>query len=189
MGVSNTDWRLVKWTADFLAKVCSPDRVRWRVYLPMGTEMPVMLKSLGQSYVIRPGRKAKQVAYHVYVNHRPYLRQVRQWVEEIDQWPKWAIWPYFAGRFDGDGSVAASGRWGARIAYGSCEEAAEDQVLLARFPHIEARVYWFRAAGMSVLYVLRKDTPAFLDAIRPFSVKLSGELDPVETDSRSRPAR
>lgn len=184
IGVSNTDWRLAKWTSDFLAKICGTARVRWRAYLPIGTDIPVQLKMLGQPYVVRPGRKAKQVAYHVYVNHRPYLRQVHQWVSEMEQWPQWAIWPYFAGRFDGDGSVAANGRWGARIAYGSSEEALADQAFMIRATRIKTRVYRFKAARTSVLYVLKQDTPTFLDTIQPFSIKLSGELDPVETDSR-----
>lgn len=190
IGISNTDPRLAKWTSDFLTKICGPIRVRWRVYLPVGIETPPSwLGGIGRPYVVRPVQKARRVSYHVYVNHRPFLRQVKQWVSRVDRWPAGTVWPYFAGRFDGDGHISKNGRWGVRIAYGTSIEAQADQAFLARVGRMESRVYRFRAARMSVLYILKRHRPVFLNAIRPFSVKLNGELDPVETESAAKGGR
>lgn len=189
IGISNTDGRLARWTADFLTRNCGPARVRWRVYLPPGAELPAWLEAIGWPAVVRPVQKAKQVSYHVYVNHRPFLRQVRGWVENVGRYPDRMIRAYFAGRFDGDGCVGTNSRWGARVVYGGAREAEEDRRLLMRACEVEARVYEYRAAKTFVLYVLRRHTPAFLNAIQPFSIKLGGVLDPVETEFQAAGAR
>ena len=103
---------------------------------------------------------------------------MRQWRSEIQELPRWAILPYLAGRFDGDGSVAADGRQDVRIVYGSREEASTDQRLLQRVRDYSTRIYTYHAARTWVLYISRYHARDFLSDLRLFSSK----LNPVETD-------
>jgi intein/homing endonuclease len=97
---------------------------------------------------------------------------MRQWQAAIEELPQWAIFPYLAGRFDGDGSVASDGRQDVRIAYGSLPEALNDQQLLQQVRAYRTRVYRYAKARTWVLYVSRFDARDFLNDLRPFSSKL-----------------
>lgn len=173
IGLSNVDASLAMRMARFLAAQFSQARVRLRVYVPEGVEKPVeYARRIAESVVYRHVGKARQASYHVYVNSRPFLRQMRAWRAAIDELPQWAILPYLAGRFDGDGSVASDGRRDVRIVYSSREEAAKDQRLLQHVRAYRTRVYGYTKARTWVLYVSRFDARDFLNDLRMFSHKL-----------------
>ena len=173
IGLSNVDALLAIRMADFLAHRFGRARVRLRVYVPQGVERPVAYaKRIADAIVYRHVRKARHASYHVYVNSRPFLRQMRQWRTELDTLPEWAILPYLAGRFDGDGSVAVDGRQDLRIVYGTREEATRDLILLQRVRTYETRVYRYARARTWVLYCSRQDAPDLLNDLRVFSTKL-----------------
>lgn len=173
IGLSNVDAGLALRMAGYLASRFGRARIRLRVHVPQGVERPVVYaKQMADTIVYRHVGKARQASYHVYVNSRAFLRQMRQWRADLDQLPAWAILPYLAGRFDGDGSVAKDGRHDLRIVYGTPDEAREDQGLLRRIRTYRTQVYAYRKSHTWVVYCSRMDTPDLLNDLRAFSSKL-----------------
>ena len=93
------------------------------------------------------------------------------------------IIPYFAGRFDGDGSVASDFRRDLRIVYGNLAEAIVDKQLLTKVRGYKTRIYRYKKANTYCLYVSRNDARNFLQDILPFSQKMR-TLCPVETEGK-----
>lgn len=101
IGLSNVDSDLIKEFSEFLLQLFPKNRLKLRVYKP-------------------DGYKRRQTAYQVYVNSRPLLRKFKIWKENPGQSiTKEYAFPYFGGRFDGDGSVAKDYYRDCRIVYGS----------------------------------------------------------------------
>lgn len=170
IGITNVNKRLVDRFANFLERFFPKNRIRLRIYHPLGKK-PV--DNMTSSY---PMRLAKQIAYQLYVNSRPLLRLFQTTERAIATIPPQYILPYFAGRFDGDGSVDKNLRNDLRIAYSNLEEARTDQLLLAKLGRYTTRVYHYKKARTHILYVSRLSAQSFLDDIAQFSVKVQSLL-------------
>jgi hypothetical protein len=83
---------------------------------------------------------------------------------------------YFAGRFDGDGSIGKGRRKDLRIVYKTRKEAEIDQQLLAKVGIDKTSIYHYQQAGTFALYLWRKHTPKFVRMIQPESLKINGLL-------------
>ena len=94
-----------------------------------------------------------------------------------------AIGAYFAGRFDGDGSIDSDNRKYCRIVYSNQREAEFDRELIAKIGISNASVYDYRAAGEWCLYVPRSDAGKFLKIINQFRTGSRNVYsNPVETE-------
>lgn len=170
VGITNVDSRLVDRFAAFLATKLPRERIKLRTYHPMGTKKSALKTP---SY---PMRLAKQVAYQLYVNSRPLLRLFQKTERELENLPTKYIPAYFAGRFDGDGSVDKNLRNDLRITYSSRAEAEADERLLVRCGDFHSRIYHYRSAKTYILYVGRNRAEQFLKKIEPYSIKVQSLL-------------
>lgn len=170
IGLTNVDKRLADRFVRYLEKLFPRERIKWQIYYPPGQ------KPSGVDLPMQPLSKAKQVAYRPYVNSRPLLRLFQKAESQVSDIPKKYILAYFAGRYDGDGSVDKDLRSDLRIAYSNRAEAKVDQTLLKRLKRYKARVYHYRSAKTYVLYVSRYDANRFLRDIAPYSVLVKALL-------------
>lgn len=156
IGISNVEPELVLRFARYLSQILSPDRLRLRVYEVEGERPDERVVKLTERISIRPASKMKRTAYHLYVNSRPLVRRFFADRRRLAEVPKHLLGPYFAGRFDGDGS------WGTtpRIAYTTSEEAHGDLNLLSRAGVERASVLFYEKANEYCIYVHR---PAWID--------------------------
>lgn len=166
IGITNVDRTLVNRFAQYLGKLLPRERIKLRVYHPRGKAPRV------GTVPTYPMRLAKQVAYQLYVNSRPLLRMFQQAETQVAALPTKHIMAYFAGRFDGDGSVDKNLRSDLRITYSNRAEAAADQSLLAKLGRYGTCVYHYRGARTYILYVRRTSAEQFLHDIAPYSVKV-----------------
>jgi len=179
IGVSNTDVDLIRSSKKFLENYFPRERLRLTVYYPLDKYdnkqkwklIPKDLWKIKITYCV--SKKAKHIAYHLYVNSRPFLRlftkcrqNIKITVKEKD------IYAYFAGRFDGDGCINNDFRRDCRIVYSTEKEAIEDLNLLRKFNFRLSKVYRYRNAKTYVLYVSRFEAGNFLKNISKYSIKL-----------------
>lgn len=113
----------------------------------------------------------KRTAYQIYVNSRPLVRcffGAKQLLGTIEA--KY-IGPYFAGRFDGDGT------WGStpRIVYRTREEAETDKGLLEQLK-IRSSVLHYAKANEYCVYIHKRGWDLFRDAIHDHSWKSERRL-------------
>ena len=159
IGLTNVNHILIDEFRRFLLKFFPQERLKMRIY------------SRGESPEHYYSKKATRPAYQLYVNSRPFLRYFRVARENPGRFlNQHSIFAYFAGRFDGDGSVAADDRSDLRIAYSGNEEANRDARLLTRIG-IVPKVYTYSKARTFVLYVSRFDAQKFLNGISEFSLR------------------
>lgn len=154
VGISTVTYDYVEKFKEFFLGMFPIERIKMRIYDP-------------DNY------KRRQRAYHLYVNSRPLLRKFK----EIKQNPlvyihKSDIVPYFAGRFDGDGSVARDFYSDCRIVYGTEQEARDDKKLLEDNGFTQSKIYRYTAAHTWCLYISRLETKQFLSLLYPYSVRL-----------------
>lgn len=117
--------------------------------------------------------RIKYNRHHLFVNSRPLLREFITGRNNLEKMKKKdMIKAYFAGRFDGDGSVDKNFRNDCRIVYGKNKEVELDQKLLGKININQTRIYYYKKARTFVLYVSRYQANAFLKNIYPYSVKL-----------------
>ncbi len=79
---------------------------------------------------------------------------------------------YFAGRFDGDGSVDKNFKSDCRIVYGNKKEVEIDKTLIAKIGIDNTKLYYYKSANTFCLYISRYQARYFLERIYPYSVKL-----------------
>lgn len=165
IGLSNTNLVLIYRFLDFLLMKFPKDRIRIRVY---GNRVSKRLNGFKKSFC----KCSKNVltAYHVYVNSRPLVREFLFSLDNRKLLAKDCIYPYFAGRFDGDGSISSKGEF-CRIVYGDLKELTLDRSLLIG---INTSVYRYTSAGTYCLYFSKGTLPKFLERIRAYSI--SGKL-------------
>lgn len=179
IGVSNTDIDLIRLSKKFLENYFPKERLRLTVYYPLDKNIvkqkreliPKDFWEIKTTYCI--SKKAKHIAYHLYVNSRPFLRlftECRQKIKRIVEGKN--IYAYFAGRFDGDGSISKDFRSDCRIVYSTEKEAIEDLNLLRKFNFHLSKVYKYKQAKTYVLYVSRLEASNFLKNISKYSIKL-----------------
>ncbi len=170
IGITNVDRRLVARFDNFFGSLFPRERIKLRTYYPRG-QKPDEVRPSTYSMQL-----AKQTAYQLYVNSRPLLRLFRAAERTVAALPAPYIHAYFAGRFDGDGSVDKNFRNDLRITYSNFSEATTDQILLATIGDYKTRVYHYRSAHTYVLYVGRECAEQFLHDIAPYSVRVQSFL-------------
>ncbi len=174
VGLSNTDECLIGAFHQFFLKLFPKDRLRLRVY----TNPLFQDKSFGENLVKRLDieqlsqlylKKSVRPTIHVYVNSRPLLRTFVRARKNVELLSGKNIKSYFAGRFDGDGSIAKDFRSDCRIVYTNKTEAMIDQRLLRKIGIIQTNVYEYKQARTYCLYIFRTQSPEFVDLIREYS--------------------
>jgi hypothetical protein len=107
------------------------------------------------------------------VNSRPLLREFRKAKKNLENLKEIKIIKaYFAGRFDGDGSIAGDFRSDCRIVYTRRFEAELDKKLLRKIGITKTTIYHYKSAKTFCLYVSRYEAKKFLRMIFPYSLKL-----------------
>jgi hypothetical protein len=110
---------------------------------------------------------------HLFVNSRPLLREFKSAKNKLGKLKNTKIiQAYFAGRFDGDGSIDKNLRKDCRIVYGKKIEAKKDKELLKNIGISNTKVYYYKTSNTFCLYVSRYETNKFLESILPYSLKL-----------------
>lgn len=129
-----------------------------------------------RSFFIGKGFPKDRIRYnrnHLFVNSRPLLREFsagKKMLEKMDK--EKIIWPYFAGRFDGDGCIDKDLRKDCRISYTESKEANFDRKLLRKLGMKKTKIYRYRTSSTFVLYVSRFIAEEFVRKILPYSLKL-----------------
>jgi len=142
IGLSNVDPALIAKFKDFLLKFFSEDRIKFN-------------------------------RNHIFVNSRPFLREFREARNNLIKLEKDnLINAYFAGRFDGDGSIDKNFRNDCRIVYGNKNEAEIDKSLLLRIGISNTKIYYYKTAKTFCLYISRYQAREFLEKIYNYSIKL-----------------
>lgn len=175
IGLTSIYPKLIQRFRDFLLNYFPIQRLHLRVYLPRSIQ--TFNQTLLTSNVrICSIHKAKHPAYHIYVNCRPFVRAFLFCVKQRKLSSK-EIPSYFAGRFDGDGSIAKDDQKDCRIVYTTHNEALLDQTLIHQWNSaIQTSIYYYKSARTHVLYVRKSSVKQFIDAIRQYSSKLTHEL-------------
>ena len=184
IGLTSVNAQFIKRFREFLLGEFPASRLRLRIYYPHGLRPDAeTFRGFSDIVVMYPMRKCKQIALQLYVNSRPLLRLMQRSREEVLKMEeKDAIAAYFAGRFDGDGSIASDGRKYCRIVYGGEAEAKRDQTLLAKIGIPNASVYHYRRAGEWCLYIPRSNSEKFTALINQFRTGSRNVYsNPVET--------
>jgi len=110
---------------------------------------------------------------HLFVNSRPLLREFREARKNIiNLSAPLIIQAYFAGRFDGDGSISKNLKSDCRIVYSNEKEADIDKTLLGKIGILKTKIYYYKTANTYCLYVSRLEAGRFLEKILPYSVKM-----------------
>lgn len=179
IGLSSVNSMLIERFRNFLKNLFDEQRIKLKVYYPAKLKKPGFLNPVAK-YL--PMRKASQNAYQLYVNSRPLLRIIREArLNILDMTDAASISSYFAGRFDGDGSIARDGRRDCRIVYSNQNEAELDRTLLARLK-IEAKIYHYKKANTFCLYIPRNQAKEFMKIIEPYQTRSQNIYShPVET--------
>lgn len=173
IGLSNINPELIVKFLDYLKTAFTNDRLRLKVYVSNAT--PKNFLDFGvQKVSILYSRKAKHVAYHIYVNSRSLLREFKQAkyssLKEFQS--KEAAWAYIAGRFDGDGTIGKDLKRDLRISYTTQPEAEQDKIILWSLGLLGTRVYYYRTSSTYVLYVPRSESGEFIKGCIKDSIRL-----------------
>lgn len=182
VGFCNTNLKLINSFLDFLNKVLGKDikLIKLRIYCPEG-ETPdklLMQKFKREQIHFAKPSKSKLVAYHLYVNDRNLLRWFQSMRDSRNLWINDnLIGSFFAGRFDGDGSININLKRDCRIVYGNYSEAFIDQQILSLFI---TSIYYYKKAGTYCLYISMKSTHDFIEIIKPFSEKIKSKLPRID---------
>lgn len=176
IGLTNTKRVLIERFADWLRNHFPKERLRLKVY---GTEASEWLSEIspkiGEIRYYSPS-KMKKIAYQIYVNSRPLLREFRQCRTEVGKLPKTQAIAYIKGRFDGDGSISQGKRSWMRIVYGNQQEAMMDQQLIQQRQLAKVTLYEYKQARTWCLYFSQQDVPELMEKFESYHY-------PVETDS------
>jgi hypothetical protein len=169
IGISNIDPELVVRFSRFLVRQLPPERLRLRVYHVIGCDPDPRVLRLTSRISVRPASKMKHTAYHLYVNSRPLVRHFLLARRTLHLLPDEYVGPYFAGRFDGDGSFGDT----PRIAYGSRDEAQQDTRLLSRVGIVETSVLYYKKANEFCIYVHKSAWQRFESLLAPYAWKIT----------------
>lgn len=181
VGISNIDVDLIKLSQKFFESYFPKERLRLVVYYPLDKNMDrdnntrevISENFSGIKTTFSVSKKARHTAYHIYVNSRPLLRlfiKSRQNIKSVVK--KNNIYSYFAGRFDGDGSINKDFRSDCRIVYSTETEANKDLDLLKQLGFSISKIYKYKKARTYALYISRLEASMFLKNISKYSVKL-----------------
>lgn len=120
------------------------------------------------------GERIKFNRHHIFVNSRPLLREFRLAKEKLAELEDKddVLKAYFAGKFDGDGSISKDLRSDCRIVYGNQKEAEIDKNLLNKIGIAKTKIYNYKSAKTFCLYVSRLEAQEFVNKILLYSLKL-----------------
>lgn len=166
IGLSNTNLDLIHVFQEFLLSRFSQDRIRVRIY---GEKNQDEFIGFRKTYGI--SSKNVHKAYHIYVNSRPLGREFINGMNNRFKLSKQSIYPYFAGRFDGDGSISSGKKRFCRIVYGNLDDASKD-VSLLKENDIKISLYQYKGAHTFCIYFSETTLDKFLANILPYSIKL-----------------
>lgn len=170
VGITNIDWELIDKFKNFFLKRFAPERLRLKIYEPV-YNYPRVEKSIPAVYFTSV--KARHPAYQLYVNSRSLLREFIHLRSRISKMKDLKIiWPYIAGRFDGDGSIDKQFDRDCRIVYSNIKEAQTAQRLLKRVGLDRTKVYHYKSAHTFCVYISRLQTKKFIQGIHPYSVRM-----------------
>jgi hypothetical protein len=167
IGLSNVEPELILRFGRYLLRSFDRERLRLRIYMVAKSPPNEDVLALTDRISISHQYKMKRTAYHVYVNSRPLVR--RFFVERSNLArlaPRW-LGPYFAGRFDGDGTYGDT----PRISYAHQQEAEVDAALLARAGVDATSVLYYRKANEYCIYIHRRSLKRFRTLVRDHSWK------------------
>ena len=172
IGLSNVNENLIQKFADFLKTLLPADRLKLKVYLNRNIVAKTVsfgILDIKNFY----SAKAKQPAYHVYVNSRPLLSEFKlAKLSNKDFDSIQATYAYLAGRFDGDGTIGKDMRRDLRISYTTKLEAEADKELLEKLGFRLCKVYYYKTSVAYVLYVSRFEAEKFIEKILLYSLRL-----------------
>jgi len=133
---------------------------------------------------IFPKERIKYNRCHLFVNSRPLLREFLRGRENLPVMQnKNVIKAYFAGRFDGDGSIDKNLRNDCRIVYARKSEAEIDRDLLGKIGINNTKIYYYKTARTFCLYISRFQAKEFLEKISEKSIKLQKLVSLPRRDS------
>lgn len=190
IGLSSIDYSAIKKFTEFLSGLFDLSRLRLRVYHPgikiKNFILPIKLNSDKISHLI--SGKSRHLAFHVYVNCRPLLREFQKAKMFSKNFSRSQYgWAYLAGRFDGDGSINKNLRDDLRIVYSNQGDIEMDYQLAKNLGLNKAKIYRYKSANTYCLYISRLESEYFLKNIRPYSIKLQKlELEPRRDFSHKR---
>ncbi|MBI3397440.1 hypothetical protein HY045_03110 [Candidatus Woesebacteria bacterium] len=155
-GLTSTNEILLSRFSKFLTKLC-PDRpIRVRIDEPN-----------------KGNYKGNLINKHIFVYSRPLTKAFLGLKQNVKlDIPKKYIFPYIAGRIDGDGHVDKKYRTGIRIAYSTKEDAARDLEILYKLHDSPASLYRYHKANTWVLYFRKAFLKNILYKIARYSYKL-----------------
>ncbi len=117
--------------------------------------------------------RIKYNRHHIFVNSRPLLREfvlAKNNLEKLKN--ENVLQAYFAGRFDGDGSISRDFRSDCRIVYGNQKETEIDQKLMSIIGISKTKIYYYQSARTFCLYISRFEAEKFINKISLYSVKM-----------------
>lgn len=159
--------------AYFLGLWCA-DSYWWSSSIGLSNKNSILLEAF-RKFLKKffPEKRIKFNRNHLFVNSRPLLREFVSAKNNLKKLKKKeVIKAYFAGRFDGDGSINKNLRNDCRIVYGKKNEAGIDRQLLKRIGISNTKVYYYKSAKTHCLYISRYETKKFLKSIKLYSLKL-----------------
>ena len=175
IGISTVDLDILENFYKFLITLFPQERLRLKFYYPPVSCTDGELewsKRVGKIFRYISG-KALSLAYHLYVDSRPLLRSFREARLQLSEaTDKEILSAYFAGRFDGDGSLAKNGLNDCRIVYSDFTEADIDKKLLGKLGIRKVNIYYYANAKTHCLYIFKKEVTNFLGRIQKYSIKL-----------------
>ncbi len=175
LGISNTNVVLIEKFLNFFKKRFPTERLRLRVYYPTRYRCYPDKELVRAVKIVREylSEKATKIAYHLYVNSRPLVREFLKAKNKQASFEKPSvIRAYIAGRFDGDGSIDKGLRKDCRIVYTYKKDAEIDKELLLKIGIQRISIYYYKSANTFCLYVSRYDSDKFVKQVLPYSSKL-----------------
>ncbi|MBI4994795.1 LAGLIDADG family homing endonuclease [Candidatus Peregrinibacteria bacterium] len=175
IGISTTNERILSTFYAFLKNLFAINRLKLKLYYPevSSTEGEYKWRKRVGKIFRNISRKATSLAYHLYVDCRPLLRSFQDSRTRVNTITKPAlIAAYFAGRFDGDGSIALNKKNDCRIVYSNFNEVMIDKKLLERLGIVYTSIYHYKKAKTFCLYIHTGETRNFISRIKKFSIRL-----------------
>ena len=117
--------------------------------------------------------RIKYNRHHIFVNSRPLLREFVTAKNNLENLKNEnVLQAYFAGRFDGDGSISKDFRSDCRIVYSNQKEAEVDQKLINIIGISKTKIYYYQSARTFCLYISRFEAEKFINKISLYSIKM-----------------
>lgn len=171
IGLSNINPKLIEKFKVFLKNLFPQERLRLRVYKPELTKVDSVNFGINKISILI-SKKARYVAYHVYVNSRPLLREFQNAKQKEKMFLNSEIgWAYIAGRFDGDGTIGKDLKRDLRISYTTYDDAEKDYDLLGNLG-LNPKIYRYETSHTFVVYISRLESKKFVENCLSDSVRL-----------------